>query len=197
MRPTPFYVQVTLALAGEDVIVGLPVEHRYEGDIFSGEKRTELLVVPALSVRVSPQVAIVPASSIRSAPAGRPAATSDLAPTADREIRVTVLNDTTGPLDSLVKLELPAGWTGSPVAQPVKFARGDESQTVRFKVKPGPNTGQGEFHVRATASANGQAFSRGYAVIEYPHIKRYHIYDEADATLKVINVRTRQRRSAT
>ena len=25
MRPTPFYVQVTLALAGEEVIVGLPV----------------------------------------------------------------------------------------------------------------------------------------------------------------------------
>jgi LmbE family N-acetylglucosaminyl deacetylase len=216
MRPTPFYVQVTLALAGEEVIVGLPVEHRYEGDIFSGEKRTELLVVPALSVRVSPQVAIVPASAIRSAPAtsaslasgrgrpsgrsavsGRPAAsgrpapaaTSD-APTADREIRVTVLNDTTGPLDSVVKLELPAGWTASPGAQPVKFARGDESQTVRFQVKPGPKTGEGEFHLRATASANGQAFSRGYEVIEYPHIKRYHIYDDADATLKVINVRT-------
>jgi hypothetical protein len=27
-------------------------------------------------------------------------------------------------------------------------------------------------------------------VVEYPHIKRYHIYDAADATLKVINVRT-------
>ena len=27
-------------------------------------------------------------------------------------------------------------------------------------------------------------------MIEYPHIRRYHIYDAADATLKVINVRT-------
>ena len=46
MRPTPFYVQVTLTLpGGQDVIEGLSVEHRYEGDIFSGEKRTELLVV--------------------------------------------------------------------------------------------------------------------------------------------------------
>ncbi|HEX3644832.1 MAG TPA: PIG-L family deacetylase, partial [Vicinamibacterales bacterium] len=69
MRPTPFYVQVTLALpGGEEVIQGLPVQHRYEGDIFSGEKRSELLVVPAFSVRVTPQVAIVPESSIRSTP---------------------------------------------------------------------------------------------------------------------------------
>ena len=48
------------------MIHGLPVQHRYEGDIFSGEKRTELLVVPAFSVRMSPHVAIVPAASIRS-----------------------------------------------------------------------------------------------------------------------------------
>src|SRR4029078_7777261 len=73
MRPTPFYVQAILAMpGGEEVISGLPVEHRYEGNIFSGEKRTELLVVPALSVRVTPQVAIVPAAAIRSAPAPTP-----------------------------------------------------------------------------------------------------------------------------
>src|SRR5262245_30354226 len=71
-RPPPFYVQVTLGMpGGEEVISGMPVEYRYEGDIFSGEKRTELLVVPALSVRVSPQIAIIPASAIRSTPAPR------------------------------------------------------------------------------------------------------------------------------
>ena len=78
MRPTPFYVQVTLALpGGEEVIDDLPVQHRYEGDIFSGEKRTELLVVPAFSVRVSPQVAIVPPRrrfAARHAPAPAPTA---------------------------------------------------------------------------------------------------------------------------
>ena len=49
MRPSPFYVQVTLSLpGGEEVIQGLPVQHRYEGDIFSGEKRSELLVGPGV-----------------------------------------------------------------------------------------------------------------------------------------------------
>ena len=226
MRPSPFYVQVTLALpGGEEVIQGLPVQHRYEGDIFSGEKRTELLVVPAFSVRVTPQVAIVPESAIRSTPArgsarpegralqttpagrgpqttpagrgrpsgrpasGRPAAASG-APTADREIRVTVLNDTTGPADTSVKLEVPQGWSVTPAEQAVKFTRSDESQTVRFMLKPSPSVGAGEFHVKAIVSSEGKSYNRGFEVIEYPHIRRYHIYDDAEATLKVINVRT-------
>ncbi len=200
MRPSPFYVQVTLTLpGGEEIISGLPVQHRYEGDIFSGEKRTELLVVPAFSVRVTPQVAIVPASSIRTTPprattprGARPAAARSTggAPTADREIRVTVLNDTTGPAETSVTLELPQGWTATPAEQPVRFTRTDESQTVRFLLKPSSSVGAGEFHVKAIVSAAGQSYNRGFQVIEYPHIKRYHIYDEADATLKVINVRT-------
>jgi hypothetical protein len=226
MRPSPFYVQVTLTLpGGEEVIQGLPVVHRYEGDIFSGEKRSDLLVVPAFSVRVTPEVAIVPESSIRStpprpAPAARPdgrgtpataaggrgrtparpaappapAATRAVpasdAPTPDREIRVTVLNDTTGGADTSVKLELPKGWSATPGEQPVKFSRSDESRTVRFSVKPSSSVTAGEYHVKAIVSANGQNYTRGFEVIEYPHIRRYHIYDSAAATLKVIDVRT-------
>jgi LmbE family N-acetylglucosaminyl deacetylase len=211
MRPTPFDVQLTLTLpGGEDVIQSLPVQHRYEGDIFSGEKRTELLVVPAFSVRVSPQVAIVPASSIRTTPrpaaaGARAARASTLrgpqgrpepgrgttgAPTSERDIRVTVLNDTTGPAETLVKLELPHGWTATPADQPVKFSRSDESQTVRFQVRPASSVGAGEFHVKAVVAAAGRTYDRGFEVIEYPHIRRYHIYDAADVTLKVIDVRT-------
>jgi LmbE family N-acetylglucosaminyl deacetylase len=217
MRPTPFYVQVTLALAGgEEVIEGLPVQHRYEGNIFSGEKRTELLVVPALSVRVTPEVAIIPAASIRSAPPRTPAPTraptpargrgrgaapapppppaparpAGGAPTSDREVRVTVVNDNPGPAESVVTLELPNGWTATPGEHPVKFSRADESQTVRFQVKPGASTEPGEYQVRAIATTGGNKFDRGYQVIEYPHIRRYHIYEAAHTTLKVINVRT-------
>jgi LmbE family N-acetylglucosaminyl deacetylase len=223
MRPTPFYVQVTLTLpGGQDVVSGLPVEHRYGGDIFSGEKRTELLVVPALSVRVSPQTAIVPASAIRSTPAQTPAQAAGRgrtttaagrgagagsgrgtgsargsvtrppadAPTADREIRVTVVNDTPAPAESVVKLDVPQGWIVTPTAQPVTFTRPDEAQTVRFNVTPGPKTDSGEYHVKAIATMNGQTFDRGFQVIEYPHIRRYHIYDSSDTKLKVIDVRT-------
>src|SRR5262249_35245827 len=134
MRPTPFYARVTLALpGGDEVIESLPVQQRYEGNIFSGEKRTELLVVPALSVRMTPEVSIVPVSAVRSTPRasarGRGAAAG--APAADREIRVTIVNDTTGPLEATVRVEVRAGWTAVPASQAVKFDREDETQTVR------------------------------------------------------------------
>ena len=49
-------------------------QYRYEGNIFSGEKRMELLVVPALSVSVTPDIAIVPTAApgpVRTAAKGR------------------------------------------------------------------------------------------------------------------------------
>jgi LmbE family N-acetylglucosaminyl deacetylase len=237
-RPTPFYVQVMMTLPGPgnniEIIDGLPVQNRYEGDIFSGEKRTELLVVPAFSLRASPEIAIIPAASIRAArpesravpPAGRsgaqsgnpqsgrgrssdrptaqtgrgratgnpapPAARgSDAPPSADREIRVTVVNDTIGAAEAAVHLEVPLGWSVTPPQQAVKFARQDESLTVRFQVKPASTAAAGgEFRVRAIATANGVNYDRGYQVIEYPHITRYHIYEGSGTTLKVTDVRT-------
>src|SRR5205823_3864049 len=105
-------------------------------------------------------------------------------------VRVTVVNDTNGAADGVVKLQAPDGWSVTPPQQPVKFARGDESLTVRFQVKPGAGTGPGEYHVRAVVTSGSQTFARGYQVVEYPHIRRYHIYDQADAIVKVIDVRT-------
>jgi LmbE family N-acetylglucosaminyl deacetylase len=187
MRPTPFYLQATLAFPnGEEIIEGLPVEYRYEGNIFSGEKRNELLVVPALSVRTSPNIAVVPAGTI----GGHGRGLTPAAGSAAREVRVTIVNDTTGPLESTVRLEAPAGWSTTPPEQRVKFDRADESLTVRFNVKPGAGTPLGTYHLKAIASYANQRFDRGYEVVEYPHIRRYHIYDAADTTLKVIDVKT-------
>ena len=39
-------------------------------------------------------------------------------------------------------------------------------------------------------SSNGTANQRGFQVVEYPHIRRQHIYRESDVTLKVIDVKT-------
>ena len=185
-RPTPFSVQVTLTVLRDgngdnggssvDVTSRSVVEHRYEGNIFSGEKRSELLVVPALSVRITPEIAIVPAAS-----KGR---------ASEREIRVTVVNDMPGAAKADVHLELPRGWTAAPAGQMLAFEREDEALTARFTVHPGANTPTGEYQVRAVATVNGQAFARGYQLIEYPHIRRYHVYDDARATVKVIDVRT-------
>ena len=100
-----------------------------------------------------------------------------------------VVNDTPGETDSIVKLQAPAGWTATPLQHALKFSRQDEAQTVRFSVKPPATTVPGEYHVHATVSSAGRTFDRGYQTIEYPHIRRQHIYHEADVTLKVLNVK--------
>ena len=166
----------------------MPVEFRYEGNIFSGEKRTELLVVPEFSVRVSPDIAIIPVASLPALPTV--AARSKRPAASEREVRVTVINDGQGAAESVVRLDLPKGWSASPAQQTIKFARQDESLTVRFAIKPAVDTVPGAYHARAVVSSGTQTFDRGYQTIEYPHIRRQHIYHDADVSVKVINVKT-------
>ncbi|MQA30063.1 MAG: hypothetical protein GEU82_09525 [Luteitalea sp.] len=204
-RPSPFYLQVTLTVAGRDgadrgdeVIHGLPVQYRYEGNIFSGEKRSELLVVPPYSVRVSPAIAIIPATApAAAARTGARAQGADAPPRRgpantrldEREVRVTVVNGTKGTAETEVALDLPAGWTAAPATGRVAFTREDEEQTVRFQVRPGASTATGEYHVTATTGSGPAGGARGYQVIEYPHIRRQHIYRPATTTMKVIDVK--------
>ena len=218
-RPTPFYVQMTLRIgdAPEEVFHGLPVEYRYEGNVFSGEKRSQLFVVPAFSVRLSPDVVILPAASAAAAtptavaatPArGRGAAQTGrgrgappaAAPTASpvpaaspgaREVRVTVLNANRSAAETEVELTLPDGWRAEPARHTLSFSREDESETVRFLVSPGKRPANGEYQIRAVATAGVASFARGFQVIEYPHIRRQHIYHPAAARLKVIDVAVR------
>ena len=243
-RPTPFYAQVTFGFAGrEDVIHGLSIQYRYDGSGLSGEKRSDVLVVPPYSVRVSPEVAIfslLPLSGATAttsgaaattttasagqqgrgntppagranqgrgaaapAPAGRGAVPpgrggASAAPVAapapsapsGREVRIIVVNDSKGPADSVVTLELPTGWTASPAEQAVKFSREDEAQTVRFRINAAANAAAGEYHLKASVSAAGVPNRRGFQIVEYPHIRRAHIYHDADVRMKVIDVRT-------
>jgi len=61
---------------------------------------------------------------------------------------------------------------------------------VRFEIRPPIDTVPGAYHVRAVVSSGGRTFDRGYQTIEYPHIRRQHIYHDADVSVKVINVKT-------
>jgi hypothetical protein len=108
---------------------------------------------------------------------------------AERDVHVTVVNDTKGEFETAVTLRVPDGWTVTPATQDIKFSREDEVRTLRFQVQPASTTTPGEYHVMAVAKAEGGDISRGYQVIEYPHIRRQHFYRAAVSTLKVIDVK--------
>jgi hypothetical protein len=197
-RPTPFTTQLTLAIRGAEVHTTLPLRFRYEGNVFSGEKRMDVAVVPALAVRITPEITIVPtgagtaSASARPARTGQPGATPATAATADeREVRVTVTNGTKGAIDADVSVQVPQGWQATPAVARTSFTREDEVQTVRFRVRPMRGTAPGAYRVKAVARAAGQEYDQGCQVIEYQHIERHQLLVPAEATVKLVDVKVR------
>src|ERR1700734_1420203 len=96
----------------------VPVEFRYVRDIYNGDKRMELSVVPAFSVKMTPPLAVIPES----------------AKSVQREIHVSVTNGTKGAAQASIALELPAGWKANPASVPLSFGHEDESLSARFQI---------------------------------------------------------------
>jgi LmbE family N-acetylglucosaminyl deacetylase len=180
-RPTPFQVKLNVKAGNVEVSKQLPVQYRYVKDIYTGDKRMELNVVPTLSVRVTPQLAVLPAPS--SATASTPV---------KREIHVTVTNGMKDPAQAAVTLDVPAGWKVTPASAALQFEHEDESLSARFEITAPPHVKAGAYtlHAVVTSSATGVAtFSSGYEEIEYPHVERRQVIEPAEAELKVVDVK--------
>ena len=176
-RPTPFRASITLVADGTRINLDRAVQFRYEGAHLEGEKRMEVTVVPRLALRATPSIVIVPA--------GRGASAA-----IDREVRVTVTNHGRDAVAGQVRMQPPAvGWSVTPAASPVSFTREDESQTVRFTLRPSSTAALGAYAVNAVASTSAQAYETGYQVVEYPHIRRRQLEIPASVSVKVMDVR--------
>jgi len=202
-RPTPFRATFLLTIGGADVNVERNVEFRYS-DLFAGEKRMELQVVPAFDVRMTPEVAVVPVAAVarqitqkraemgaqaekeeRGVRAAPPAPVVRAQP---RTVTVTVANNMTGAVNATASIEAPAGWTVAPASAPVKFERSDEEATVSFKITPKIDVRAGDYALHAVVSAEGVTSRSGYEVVEYPHIHRRHVVESAETRVKAIDV---------
>lgn len=179
-RPTPFRATFRLKLGGADVSKELAVQYRYNKDILVGEKRIELNVVPAFSVRMTPTIAVVPSAA---GTAAKPVV---------REIHVSVTNGTRGGAQATVALEVPQGWQVAPAQAPLTFFAEDESITARFTVTVPGTVKPGDYSLRGvvTSTAAGRdTFGSGYQEIDYPHIERRQVIKPAVTALKVMNVK--------
>ncbi len=178
--PTPFRATFHIKAGSVEVAREIPVEFRYVKDIYLGDKRMELNVVPALSATVTPALAVIPASA---APTTAPV---------KREIHVTVTNGAKGTAQASVSLDLPAGWKATPASVPLSFAHEDEALSARFEVTAPAVAKVGQYTLRAVVTSPAfpnEKFSDGYEVIEYPHIQRRQVIKPAQAALKVVDVR--------
>jgi LmbE family N-acetylglucosaminyl deacetylase len=203
-RPTPFRANFWLTIAGADVRVERNVEYRYS-DLFAGEKRMELQVVPPFDVRMTPSIAVVSVTPVVTAARKASAEMEEQAEREERGVRpaparpvvrprpktvtITVANNMIGAVTATASIEAPAGWTVVPASTPVKFERTDEEATVSFKVTPNSDVRKGDYALHGVVSADGAASRSGYEVVEYPHIHRRHVVESAETRVKAIDVR--------
>jgi LmbE family N-acetylglucosaminyl deacetylase len=150
-----------------------PAVWRYEGPWVGGEKQKVVSVVPALSVRVAPDIAVAPLSA-----AG-----------ARKEFRVAVLNGAKGASSATVRLEVPAGWKAEPAETAVAFRVEGEEIATRFFVTVPPRLEAGNYEIRAIATSGGREYREGYQVIAYHHIQERHLFHPAASRVEAFDVR--------
>lgn len=170
--PPEVMAAVRYTSAGVEGSIEQPAHFRYEGPWVGGEKQKVVNIVPALSVRVSPGIAIVPLARSGT----------------KREFRVTVLNNAKAAGDATVRLDVPAGWRVEPQQATLPFKLEEEELTAKFDVTPPAGLAEGEHTIRAVAARGGQEFREGYQVIAYDHIQARHLFDPAESRVKSIAV---------
>jgi LmbE family N-acetylglucosaminyl deacetylase len=176
-RPSPFRAAFRLTVGGARVTADLPVQYRSVKDVFAGEKRFELTVVPAFSVQATPAAGIVPVAT------GAAVA---------REVHVSVTSGLKTAVHASVALVAPGGWTVAPASAPLDFSGEDESLSVRFTVTAPASVAAGTYRLQAVVTSPAtpnERYTQGYQEIDYPHVERRQVIKPAETALKVMRVR--------
>jgi hypothetical protein len=182
-RPTPFTATFTMSVLDTPFTITRPIQARSEHDIFSGEKRSEIHVVPAFAITTTPEILVVSTSGAGSGDA--------------KDVRVTVTNHGKGASTANVALDIPQGWRATPATQAVSFTREDEQMTVRFALQPpsavtlaaaAMKPGGNQFTVKTHVTAGTRTYAQGYQVVEYPHTTRRHVLVDPTIAVKALDV---------
>jgi LmbE family N-acetylglucosaminyl deacetylase len=170
--PPDLTATVAYTIGGTAGTLTAPAYYRYDGPWVGGEKQKVLNIVPHLSVRLTPSIAVVPLTA-----GGQ-----------KKEFRVSVLNNAPAGSTVRVRLETPPGWTVTPAETSLTFSVEEEEMTAQFFVTPPAKVTPGEAEVRAVAVRGDDTFREGYQVIAYNHIQTRHLFHPALSKIKMIDV---------
>lgn len=149
-----------------------PAYYRYDGPWVGGEKQKVLNIVPSVSVKMTPSIAVVPVAA-----GGQ-----------KKEFRVSVLNNAPAGAAVQVALEVPTGWRVEPATTTLNFSVEEEEMSAQFFVTPPARVTPGEAEIRAVATRGSETFREGYQVIAYNHIQTRHLFHPALSKVKMIEV---------
>jgi LmbE family N-acetylglucosaminyl deacetylase len=134
------------------------------------DAREPLHIVPELSLTLDPPLLIAPLT-------GQPL---------QKQVSVAVAGHAAG--DTVLRLQAPAGWTVDPVEHRIALSTAGQEATRRFTIQIPAHVTEGRFQIQAVADFQGQRFSRGYRLIEYPHIRSHLLYRDAVTHVEVFRV---------
>ncbi len=127
-------------------------------------------------------MAVLPDYSVATNP--RNAMINTLVPGDQVEIQVSVRNYRPEPSSGVLRLRVPDGWQVDPVEVPFAFQRKGETFAATFTVTPPPDVADGDYTVVAEAVSDVATSELGVRVIDYPHISRTYLIEEAQVTLR-------------
>lgn len=170
-RPTP---EPPIEAIGRYEIDGVPVGvrrpvTRLESNLPYGYESREVAIVPAISVTLTPEHAILPVN----------AASKTVAVSAE------VLNNRDGKVAGSVGLELPAGWTAP--SQRFEFTRAGERSIHSFQVAV-PRVEDRVYRIGAVATSGDRKYSSGYTTIRHRDLETRTLYRDAVTTVRGADV---------
>ena len=169
--PSLLRAQVRFASNHTPVSLETPVHFQWF-DASSGKgRRTEIRVIPELSVRLEPPIAALNLSNPKPV-----------------LLRVVVRNNSPGPNQAAVELETPPGWSVLPQAASLDFRYENQSMTVTFRAQSPAKLASGSYRLSAVARTVHRSYRQGYHTIDYPHIQTRNFYRPATTLVRTLEV---------
>lgn len=169
----PDEVRVSVGVRVGGATAGLVESATFRGlDLKSGEYRRPVRVVPAVAVTLEPGLAVVPI--VRAAEPVR--------------FSVRVVAEQPEGIAGTLHIEAPEGWRVEPAALPMRFAEpGEETVEVAAYAPATLAPARLAFRARFEDEA-GRSFDRGYALVDYPHIRPRPRYRDAVLQVQTLDV---------
>jgi LmbE family N-acetylglucosaminyl deacetylase len=193
--------EVVLEAGASPLVLSAPVEYR-DLDAVRGEVRRELNVVPELTVQLDPALVIVPLGArertrqvtLQLVNNAEPSTVSNNAGSSTVSAVRPVATGGTG-------IRVPEGWR-PPETTPFKFTSKGERATLPYTLTIPAGARTGAYPVRSFAAATfsgrelrqtpsppSLTFGSSQHTISYPHIPTHYYYTDAEASVRVFDLR--------
>lgn len=170
--PADVIAEMVYRVGGETVTIRRSAQTVYRTGAY-GEQRRNLMVAPAMSVAVTPELGVIPAGR-RAEPI---------------TVRVRAMSNVKGPAAVKLKLDLPQGWTSAPAQADAAFTHEGEVQNVEFRVTAPPAEAGKSYTLAAVAEYGAKQYREGYEIIAHRDLETRHLYRPATANWSGIDVK--------